>query len=58
MIEQYIGEIVLGSSGVIITLVIGGIKAIYSRIRKLEDRVLKLEGDLHLNTKLDEARAK
>ena len=58
MIEQHIGEIILGSSGVIISLIIGGIKAIYSRIRTLEDRVLKLEGDLHLNTKLAEARAK
>ena len=58
MIEQYIGEIVLGSSGVIITLVIGGIRAIYSRIRKLEDRVLKLEGELKLNTELDKVRGK
>lgn len=55
MIEEYIGSIVLGSSGLIISLFIGGIKAIYSRIRKLEDRVLKLEGDLHLNTELDKA---
>ncbi len=58
MIEQYIGEIVLGSSGLIISLIIGGIRAIYSRIRKLEDRVLKLEGGLDLNTQLDKERAK
>lgn len=58
MIEEYIGSIVLGSSGLIISLIIGGIRAIYSRIRKLEDRVSKLDADLHLNTKLDEVRAK
>ncbi len=57
MIEQYIGEIVLGSSGVIITLVIGGIRSIFSRIRKLEDRVSKNEGDIKLNTALDKERA-
>ena len=58
MIEEYIGRIVLGSSGTIIGLLIWGIKAIYSRIRKLEDRVLKLESGLDLNTQLDKERAK
>ncbi len=57
MIEQYIGEIVLGSSGVIIGLIIGGIKSIFSRLRKIEDRVAKNEADLKLNTALDRERA-
>ena len=58
MIEQYIGEIVLGSSGLIISLIIGGIRAIYSRIRKLEDRVSQNEADIKLNTALDQQRDK
>lgn len=53
--EEYLGQIVIGSSGLIISLIIGGIRSIYSRIRKLEDRVLKLEGELKLNTELDKA---
>ncbi len=58
MIEQYIGEIVLGSSGLIISLIIGGIKAFFSRLRKIEDRVKDLESGLELNTELDKERAK
>ena len=57
MIEQYIGEIVLGSSGLIISLIIGGIRSIFSRLRKIEDRVAKNEADLKLNTALDKERA-
>ena len=58
MIEQHIGQIILGSSGLILSLIIGGIKAVHTRIRKLEDRVIILEKDLELNTELDKARAR
>jgi len=57
MIEQHIGSIILGSSTLILSLIIGGIKSIYARIKGLEERVIKLEGDLKLNTELDKARA-
>ena len=57
MIEEYIGEIVVGSSGLIISLVIGGIKAIYSRIDKIEDRLADMDKRIDINTALDKARA-
>ena len=56
MIEEYIGEIVVGSSGLIISLVIGGIKAIYSRIGKIEDRLADMDKRIDINTALDKAR--
>lgn len=57
MIEQYIGEIILGSSGIIIASIITGVRSVFARVKKLEERIIKLEGALELNTALDKERA-
>ena len=58
IIQQYIGEIVLGSAGSFLAAGIAGYKALMKRIRALEDTQLILKGKLELNEKLDEMRAK
>jgi hypothetical protein len=58
IIHQYIDSIILGTSGVLISLVVTGIKSIHTRIRKLEDRIIMLEKDIETNSKLDELRSK
>ena len=58
VLQQYIGEILLGLSGTFLTMFIKGYNNLMSRIKKLEDNQLKMQGEIDLNTALDEQREK
>ena len=55
-LSEYFGEI---TTGAMVTLLSSGIaawKSLQARIRKLEDELARLKGDLKLNTELDKMR--
>lgn len=56
LLQQYIGEITLGLTSTFITIFVKGYQSLIGRIKKLEDSVLKLKGDLDMNTALDNER--
>lgn len=58
MIEEHIGAIILGSSGVILTTLITSIRSLVNRIKKLEEHQLRMQGEIDLNTALDNERKK
>ena len=55
-IQQYVGEIVLGLSGVFLTALIVGYRSLMKRIKTLEENSIKLEGKIEMNTALDNER--
>lgn len=58
LLSQYVGEIILGLSGTFLTLFIKGYQALMNRIKKLEEKVLSLQGEINTNTALDNLRDK
>ena len=55
-LSEYFGEI---TTGAMITLLSSGVaawKTLQTRIRKVEDEIMSLKGDLKLNTELDKMR--
>ncbi len=57
-IQEYLGQIVLGLTGVFLTAGITGYKSLMARIKKLEETQIKMQGEINLNTALDKERSK
>ena len=58
MLQQHLGEIMIGLSGTFLTLFIKGYQSLMGRIKKLENDQIKLRGLLDTNTALDEMERK
>ncbi len=57
-IQEYLGQIVLGLTGVFLTAGITGYKSLMARIKKLEETQIKHDGRITMNEALDEMRDK
>ena len=57
-IQEHLGAIVLGSSGTLLTLLIRGYSTLMTRIKKIEENQIKMQGEIDLNTALDKERSK
>ena len=56
-IQEYLGSIVLGFSGTFLTLLWRGYGSLMRRIKTLEEKQIKMQGEIDLNTALDNERA-
>ena len=56
LLQQYIGEIILGLSGTFLTIFVSGYRSLMKRIKTLEEDNIKLHGKIELNTALDNER--
>ena len=57
-IQEYLGGIVLGFSGTFLMLLWKGYTALMKRIKDIEEKQIAMQGEIDLNTALDEERAK
>ena len=58
LLSRYVCEIMLGLSGTFLTLFIKGYQSLMGRIKKLEEKALKMQGEIDLNTAFDLERNK
>jgi len=55
-LTEYSSELMIGGSGTIGSFMVAILKGFSNKLNRIDERLIKLEKDLEVNTKLDEYR--